>query len=59
MIKMKYEVKNLRKNEIEVTYEELERAESYIRISVMFLNEKKPLNEKRWTKNDFQIIEVK
>lgn len=59
MIKMKYEVKNLRKNEIEVTYEELERAESYIRISVMFLNERKPLNEKRWTKNDFQIIEVK
>ena len=56
---MKYEVKNLRKNEIEVTYEELERAESYVRISVMFLNERKPLNEKRWTKNDFQIIEVK
>lgn len=59
MIKMKYEVKNLRNNEIEVTYEELERAESYIRISVMFLNKRKPLNEKRWTKNDFQIIEVK
>lgn len=56
---MKYEVKNLRKNEIEVTYEELERAESYIRISVMFLNERKHLNKKRWTKNDFQIIEVK
>lgn len=56
---MKYEVKNLRKNEIEVIYEKLERAESYIRISVMFLNERKPLNEKRWTKNDFQIIEVK
>jgi hypothetical protein len=58
-MKMKYEVKNLRKNEIEITYEELERAESFIRISVMFLNERKPLNEKRWTKNDFQIIEVK
>jgi len=56
---MKYEVKNLRKNEIEVTYEELERAESYIKISVMFLNERKPVNEKRWTKKDFQIIEVK
>lgn len=56
---MKYEVKNLRNNEIEVTYEELERAESYIRISVMFLNERKHLNEKRWTKKDFQIIEVK
>lgn len=52
---MKYEVKNLRTNEVEVTYEEIERAESYIRISVMFMNEKKPLNEKRWTKNDFQI----
>ena len=59
MIKMKYEVKNLRNNEIEVTYEELERAESYIRISVMFLNERKTLSEKRWTKKDFQIIEVK
>jgi hypothetical protein len=59
MITMKYEVKNLRNNEIEVTYEELERAESYIRISVMFLNERKHLNEKRWTKKDFQIIEVK
>lgn len=53
---MKYEVKNLRTNKIEVTYNEIERAESYIRISVMFMNERKPLNKKRWTKNDFQII---
>lgn len=55
---MKYKVKNLRKNEVEVIYEEYERAECFIRISVMFLNERKTLNEKRWTKNDFQIIEV-
>ena len=55
---MKYQVKNLRTNEIEVTYDELERAESYIRISVMFMNEKKPLNEKRWTKRDFEILEM-
>lgn len=54
----KYKVKNLRTNEIEVIYEELERAESYIRISVMFKNERKPLNEKRWTKKDFKIVEV-
>jgi macrodomain Ter protein organizer (MatP/YcbG family) len=57
--KMKYGVKNLRTNEIEVIYEELERAECYIRISVMFGNERKPLNVKRWTKRDFEIIEVK
>ena len=56
---MKYQVKNLRTNEIEVTYDELERAECYIRISIMFGNERKPVNEKRWTKNDFKIIEVK
>ena len=57
--KMKYEVKNLRTNKIEVVYNELDRAESYIRISVMFMNERKPLNVKRWTKRDFEIIEVK
>lgn len=56
---MKYEVKNLRSNKVEVIYEEYERAESFIRISVMFLNERKSVKEKRWTKNDFQIIEVK
>ena len=57
--KMKYEVKNLRTNKIEVVYNELDRAKSYIRISVMFMNERKPLNVKRWTKRDFEIIEVK
>ena len=56
---MKYEVKNLRTNKIEVVYNGLDRAESYIRISVMFMNERKPLNVKRWTKRDFEIIEVK
>lgn len=56
---MKYGVKNLRTNEIEVIYEELERTECYIKISVMFRNERKPLNVKRWTKKDFEIIEVK
>lgn len=56
---MKYGVKNLRTNEIEVIYEEIERAECYIRISVMFGNERKPLNVKRWTKKDFEIVEVK
>ena len=57
--KMKYEVKNLRTNKIEVVYNELDREESYIRISVMFMNERKPLNVKRWTIRDFEIIEVK
>ena len=55
---MKYAVKNLRTGEIEVVYEELDRAECYVRISVMFGNERKPLNIKRWTKRDFEIIEV-
>ncbi len=56
---MKYQVKNLRTNEIEVTYDNIERAERFIRIRVMFGNERKPLNEKKWTKNNFEIIEVK
>lgn len=56
---MKYEIKNLRTNKIEVVYNELDRAESYIRISVMFMNEKKSSNAKRWTKRDFEIIEAK
>ena len=55
---MKYEVINLRTNEVEVVYEDLERAECYIRISVMFGNDRKPLNVKRWTKRDFKIVEV-
>lgn len=54
---MKFKVKNLRTNEIEVEYDERDRAECYIRISVMFGNERKPLNVKRWTKKDFKIIE--
>ena len=55
---MKYAIKNLRTGKIEVVYDELHRAECYIRISVMYGNERKPSNIKRWTKRDFQIIEV-
>lgn len=43
---MKYAVKNLRTNEIEVIYEDKERAECFIRVSVMVGNDRKPLNEK-------------
>ena len=55
---MKYEVINLRNGEVAI-YEELERAERFIRISVMFNNQDKSSSEKRWTKNDFEIVEVK
>ena len=56
--KMKYEVRNLRNGKVAI-YEELERAERFIRISVMFNNQDKTSSEKRWTKNDFKIVEVK
>lgn len=55
---MKYEVKNLRTGEV-VIYEDLGRAECFVRICVMYGNDRKPLNEKRWTKRDFEIREVK
>lgn len=55
---MKYGVKNLRTNEIEVIYENLERAESYIRISVYYGNERKSLKTKKWSKRDFEIIKI-
>lgn len=55
---MKYQVKNLRTNEVEVEYEERAFAECYIKVSITFNNERH-LEDKRWTKNDFEIIEVK
>lgn len=59
MITMKYEVINLRTNEKEIVYNNLEEAQCYITISVYSKNTFKNSKEKRWTKNDFQIIEVK
>lgn len=56
---MKYEVINLRTNEKEIVYNNLDEAQCYITISVYSKNTFKNSREKRWTKNDFQIIEVK
>lgn len=53
---MKFKVKNLITNKIEVEYYERDEAECYIKISVKYKNERKTLN-KRWTKKDFKIIE--
>lgn len=52
---MVYKVINLRNNEV-VYYNDLERAERFIRISVTFNNKDRKLNEKMWNKNDFKII---
>lgn len=56
---MKFIVLNKRTNKIEAEYEDLEMAQCLVKVGVKFKNDKKSVNEKRWTKKDFQIIEVK
>lgn len=54
---MKYIIKNLRTNKIEVEYNNFDEAECFVKIAVKFKNDRKNINEKRWTKKDFKIIE--
>lgn len=55
---MKYQVKNLRTGET-IIYDELDRAECFVRISVMVGNDRRfTKSEKRWSKRDFEIIEI-